>query len=62
MPSAFAVLRLIINSYFVGACTGRLVAVLALEDAIDVTGGAAVLIDRVCPIGEEGAGEGERGG
>src|ERR1700758_817326 len=36
---------------------GRL---LALEDAIDVTGGAAVLIDRVCPISEEGAGEGER--
>jgi len=23
-PSAFAVLRLIINSYFVGACTGKL--------------------------------------
>ena len=36
---------------------GRL---LALEDAIDVTGGAAVLIDRVYPIHEEGAGEGER--
>ena len=36
---------------------GRL---LDLENAIDITGSAAILIDRVCPIGEESAGEGER--
>src|SRR5262249_21509894 len=37
-PRAFAVLRLIINSYFVGAWTGRSAGLLALEDAIDIAG------------------------
>jgi hypothetical protein len=43
-PSAFAVLRLITNSYFVGTCTGRSAGFFTLEDAIDVAGRAAILV------------------
>ena len=43
-PSAFAVLRLTTSSYFVGASTGRSAGFSALEDAIDVACGAAVLV------------------
>ena len=40
-PSAFAVLRLITNSYLVGACTGKIGRFFAFEDAIDVASRAA---------------------
>ena len=44
-----AALRLTTSSYLVGACTevGRL---LALEDAVDVSGGLPVLVDVIRPI------------
>ena len=45
-PSAFAVLRLITSSYLVGALHRQVGRLLALEDAVDVAGGAAVLVDR----------------
>jgi hypothetical protein len=54
--SAFAVLRLIANSCLVGACTGRSAGVLALEDAIDVAGRAAVRVDRIRPVGDQATG------
>ena len=38
-PSAFAVLRLMTSSNLVGACTGKIGRLGALEDAIDVDAG-----------------------
>ena len=43
------------SSYLVGACTGRSAGFLALEDAIDVAGGAAILVDRIRAVGNEAA-------
>ena len=50
-----AVLRLMTSSYLVGACTGRSAGFLALEDAINVYGGAPVLVDPIRPIGDQAA-------
>ena len=51
MPSAFAVLRLSIVSF--GRRLHRKVGgLLTPENAIDVAGGAAVLIDEIRPIGD----------
>ena len=55
-PSPFAVLRLITNSYLVGACTGRVGRFFALEDAIDVLGRASELVNEIGPIGDQAAG------
>src|SRR5262245_7926135 len=54
-PSAFAVLRLITNSYFVGACTGRSAGFLALQDAVDVAGSAPILVDHFRPVSDQAA-------
>ena len=43
--SAFAFLRLITNSYLVGACTGKVGRLLAFEDAINAVSGALVIVD-----------------
>ena len=51
-PSALAVLRLITSSYLVGACTGRSAGLLALEDAIDIVGGAPKIIAQVSSVGQ----------
>jgi hypothetical protein len=53
MPSALAVLRLITSSYLVGACTGRSAGFSLLEDAIDVSSRAPVLIDQIRPVGDQ---------
>jgi hypothetical protein len=44
---AFAVFRFTTSSYFVGDCTGWF---LALENAIDVTGRATMLIAEIWPV------------
>ena len=54
-PSALAVLRLITSSYLVGACTGRSAGFSPLEDAIDVAGRAAVLVEVVEAVGHQAA-------
>ena len=48
-PSAFAVFRLKTSSYLVGACTG-IFRLLALEDAIDITSRAPVLVHQIRPV------------
>ena len=56
MPSALAVLRLI-ASFVLGRRLHRQVGRLfALQDAIDVAGGAAILIEVVGPIADQAAG------
>jgi hypothetical protein len=45
--SAFAVLRLSTVSYFTGRPNRQVSQLLALEDAIDVTGGAPELADQI---------------
>src|SRR5262249_56964792 len=55
-PSAFAVLRLMTSSYLVGACHRQIGRFLALEDAIDVSGRAPVLVDQGRPVGDQAAG------
>ena len=51
-PSAFAVLRLITSSYFVGCLGWHFSGLLALEDAVHIAGGAAELVDVVNSIRE----------
>src|SRR5262249_31749765 len=50
--SAFAVFRLMTNSYFVGACTGRSV-VFTFENGIDVACRSAIYITQVYPVGDQ---------
>src|SRR3979411_3126033 len=52
-PSVLAVLRLIASSNFVWRLHWQIGGVLALEDAIDVTGRATVLVDEIRPIVDE---------
>ena len=55
-PSALAVLRLM-HQLVLGRRLHRQVGrLLALEDAIDVAGRAAVLVDRIRPVGDQAAG------
>src|SRR5215472_9115413 len=54
-PRAFAVLRLITSSYLVGACTGMSAGFLALENAVDVAGGATELVNHIRAIGDQAA-------
>ena len=50
-----AVLRLITRSYLVGCLHRQVGWLLALEDAIDVAGGAPVLVEKIGPIGNQAA-------
>ena len=50
-PSAFAVLRLITSSYFVGRLHRQVGGLFAPQDAIDITRRAANLVDAVRDIG-----------
>ena len=59
MPSALAVFRFITSSCLVGACTGRSLGLLALEDAVDIASRAAVLVDKIRPVGDQAAGRDE---
>ena len=55
-PSALAVLRLI-DQLVLGRRLHRQVGrLLALEDAVDVAGRAAVLADQIGPVGDQAAG------
>jgi hypothetical protein len=47
-PSAFAVLRLTIRSYLVGACTG-------MSAGFDIAGRPPILVDEIRPIGDHTA-------
>ena len=55
-PRAFAVLRLITSSNFVGCSTGRSAGLGAFEDLVDVGGGPPELVMEVGSIGHEAAG------
>ena len=55
MPSAFAVLRLITSSIFGRRLHRQVGGPLALEDAIDVAGRAAELVDVIRPVGDQAA-------
>src|SRR6516162_1368300 len=48
-PSAFAVLRLTTNSYFVGTCTGRSAAFSPLR----ITSGEAVLVNPITSVSDQ---------
>ena len=52
-PSAFAVLRLMTNSYLVGGLYRQVGRLFTFEDAIDVDGRKAVLTDQFRPIGHQ---------
>ena len=53
MPSALAVLRLIISSYFAGAWTGEVARFLALEDAVDYEAATSKIIEQVISVGQQ---------
>ena len=52
-------MRLITSSYFVGACTGQVGGLLALEDAVDVAGCLPVLVEQIRAVGDQAAGSDE---
>src|SRR5262249_57446570 len=54
-PSAFAVLRSIVSSYLVGCLYRQVGRLLALEDAVDVSGGVPVLVKQIGPIRNQAA-------
>jgi hypothetical protein len=46
---------IIIISYVVAACTGQVRRLLALDDAVDVTGIAAELVEEIRSLGDQAA-------
>ena len=58
-PSALAVLRLITSSNLVGCLHRQVGRLLALEDTVDVAGGATELVDIVSPVGDQAADDDE---
>jgi hypothetical protein len=55
-PSAFAVFKLITSSYFVGVLHRQIGWLFTLENAVDVAGCAAVLVDEIGPVGNQTVG------
>src|SRR5262249_51734870 len=51
MPSALAVLRLIVSKYFTGICTGSSDGFCASQDIVHVAGRTAKIVSEVCGIG-----------
>src|SRR3954463_5200346 len=58
MPSAFAVFRLMTNSNFVGACTGRSPAFSPVQNAMNVGARPLEQIHRIEAVGDEAAAPG----
>ena len=52
-PSAFAVLRLMLSSYLVGALHREIARLLAFEDAIDIASRAPELVGKIRSVEDQ---------